>query len=169
MRFWAVCAWETTCWCNVSQLWLLFRKLLKQQRTFEYAPCLSWIVVSICTKFRQRSLVNTLSGSANLWFCDIFFAAWQHSIRESKFEICQQSLASAVQQIKDSEQTLQQVVTKLNESVRTIAAKDERFVNRVSGFLCCVPACSSWLQFGTFGARPTHVSTAVNRFSGGHF
>ena len=44
----------------------------------------------------------------------------------------QKTLALANQQIEDSERTLQQVVSKMNESARIIAVKNERFVHHVN-------------------------------------
>jgi hypothetical protein len=49
-------------------------------------------------------------------------------MQERKFTSCQQNLATALQQVQDSECALQQVVATLNEKVKALAGKDERFV-----------------------------------------
>jgi hypothetical protein len=59
-------------------------------------------------------------------------------MREQKFKACQQDLAAAIQQNEDSERALQQIVSKLNETVQVMAGKDERFVVCVNS-LCYNP------------------------------
>jgi hypothetical protein len=60
----------------------------------------------------------------------------------------QNTLALANQQIEDSERTLQQVVSKMNESARIIAVKNERFVHRVN--VSKVLRHAHFLQLGKF-------------------
>ncbi len=55
-------------------------------------------------------------------------------MQERKFTSCQQNLATALQQVQDSECALQQVVSTLNEKVKALAGKDERFVLFLESF-----------------------------------
>jgi hypothetical protein len=55
-------------------------------------------------------------------------------MQERKFTLCQQNLATALQQVQDSECALQQVVSTLNEKVKALAGKDERFVLFLESF-----------------------------------
>ena len=60
----------------------------------------------------------------------------------------QKTLALANQQIEDSERTLQQVVSKMQESARIIAAKNERFVHHVN--VSKVLRHANFFQLGAF-------------------